>query len=175
MPLYLIFIRAINVGGNNIVKMKDFCESLTKLGFQNIRSYIQSGNIILESNLDLKDIEQKICAVLKKTTEKDIEIFLLSSDEFKKIIELNPFKNIEKSDEIKMYVTFTKAVDLCLHKDDKEGDAEIIEIKYNAIFSTVSKNAKHADLDKLIKSIYKGSTTTRNWNVIEKIAEIIEQ
>lgn len=47
---YLALFRGINVGGKNIVKMKELRELFTELGFVNVRSYIQSGNLLFTSD-----------------------------------------------------------------------------------------------------------------------------
>lgn len=46
---YIALLRGINVGGNNIIKMAELRECITGLGFKNVRTYIQSGNILFET------------------------------------------------------------------------------------------------------------------------------
>ena len=55
MNLFIALLRGINVFGHNIIKMNDLKQSLTSLGCQKIQTYIQSGNILFES--DHTDIE----------------------------------------------------------------------------------------------------------------------
>ena len=54
MKKYVAFLRGINVGGNNIISMNDLKNALTKNKFKNVNTYINSGNIVLESNDDKK-------------------------------------------------------------------------------------------------------------------------
>lgn len=61
---YVAFLRGINVGGNSIVKMLELKEAFIKSGFINVLTYINSGNVIFES--DEKDIER---------IEKKLKIF----------------------------------------------------------------------------------------------------
>jgi len=50
MIKYFAFLRAINVGGKNLIKMEDLKKIFESLGFKNVRTYIQSGNVIFESS-----------------------------------------------------------------------------------------------------------------------------
>lgn len=56
---YVALLRGINVGGHNKIKMADLREALKPLGLQNIRTYIQSGNILFEST-ESEEVLQKI-------------------------------------------------------------------------------------------------------------------
>ena len=49
MNTYVILLRGVNVGGKNILPMKDLCTLLQKHGFDNVKTYIQSGNVVLSS------------------------------------------------------------------------------------------------------------------------------
>lgn len=49
---YVLLLRGINVGGNNRVVMKELKEQLTKVGFQHVSSYINSGNLFFETELE---------------------------------------------------------------------------------------------------------------------------
>lgn len=60
MTLYIALLRGINVGGHNKIIMAQLKSSLEQLALQNIRTYIQSGNIIFESNESEEDLQTKI-------------------------------------------------------------------------------------------------------------------
>lgn len=58
--VYVCLLRGINVGGNNKVSMKELKVLMESHGFFNVETYINSGNIIFESDSDIHDIELKI-------------------------------------------------------------------------------------------------------------------
>ena len=62
MKKYIILLRGINVSGKNILSMSDLRQILNDLDFQNVQTYIQSGNIILESEVS----KVLICEKIKK-------------------------------------------------------------------------------------------------------------
>ena len=52
MPSYIAMLRGINVSGHNIVKMEQLRASFAALGFSNVKTYIQSGNVVFEATND---------------------------------------------------------------------------------------------------------------------------
>lgn len=88
MKTYIILFRAINVGGNNIVRMKELTNLLDSLGFQNVKSYIQSGNIVLKSENNPKS---KLVTAVEKQFGFTPEVFCLVEDELETAIKNNPF------------------------------------------------------------------------------------
>ena len=57
---YVSLLRGINVGGNNIIKMADLKECFNDMGFANVRTYIQSGNVLFTASESTKALERKI-------------------------------------------------------------------------------------------------------------------
>ncbi|MEI8091744.1 MAG: DUF1697 domain-containing protein [bacterium] len=59
MSIYVALLRGINVGGNNIIKMEDLRDTIAQAGFQSVKTYIQSGNVIFQSEITQKNIIEK--------------------------------------------------------------------------------------------------------------------
>src|SRR5690606_9783755 len=90
---YLVLLRGINVGGKNRVKMAELKQCFESLGFQNVSTYIQSGNIILESNQSAQTIAGLIENTLPKKFKLDsdiIKVFVYSRRQFTNIIKKAP-------------------------------------------------------------------------------------
>jgi len=87
---YLLLLRGINVGGNNHVAMPKLKKLLTDDAFNNVASYINSGNIFLMKDIAPWDAEQKIQAVLKKNFDFNIDFRLISKEEFMLDLEKAP-------------------------------------------------------------------------------------
>lgn len=88
---YLALLRGINVGGNKMIKMAELRECLEVAGFENVQTYIQSGNIIFESSENDRD---KITETIEKTITKDfghaVPAVVLSQDELEVIVDELP-------------------------------------------------------------------------------------
>src|SRR5437016_4169287 len=95
---YIAFLRAINVGGRT-VKMEELrriCGELPKL--QNVRTYIQSGNIVFESKeAGTKKLSQEIEKLLTKELGYDVPTIVKPLVDIEAMISINPFKKIEEN------------------------------------------------------------------------------
>jgi uncharacterized protein (DUF1697 family) len=92
---WIALLRGVNVGGTGKLPMADFRAALSAAGFGNVRSYIQSGNIILESELDHETIENRIKLVLQEEFGLDRPVLLRSVDQLRTALADNPFPQAE--------------------------------------------------------------------------------
>lgn len=88
---FVVLLRGINVSGKNKLPMVDLRQILSDLGFQNVKTYIQSGNVILESNESKSVICQKIKKGIKEKFGYDVPVIARTIPEWKKTIENYPF------------------------------------------------------------------------------------
>ena len=78
---YILLLRGINVGGKNKVSMQDLKVSLEEVGYQNVITYINSGNVIFDTNNDLKKIKSEIATILGRFPFP-IKYAILTKDEY---------------------------------------------------------------------------------------------
>jgi len=93
MATYLVLLRGINVGGKNKVPMAALKACLEDLGFENVATYIASGNVILDSKTSAKAVKAAIEAALPKAFKLDTEIInvaVLSRKQLKAVIDKRP-------------------------------------------------------------------------------------
>ncbi len=96
MKTYIALFRGINVGGNNILPMQELVAQLENIGLQNVRTYIQSGNVVFQSeekNTSL--LSNKIRAAIKKNHDFEPQVVLLELEEMEKAVGSNPFPEAE--------------------------------------------------------------------------------
>ena len=92
MNKYIAFLRAVNVGGHNKIKMEDLKNLLISLRYKNVQTVIQSGNVIFEtSDKNIKSITGKIENKLNGFMKKEIKVFVRTHSELAKIVKENPF------------------------------------------------------------------------------------
>ncbi len=176
---YIILLRGINVGGNNTVKMSDLKSCLENAGFKNVITYINSGNVIVES--EKKDLRKLTIEIEKLLTERfkiDLKIVLVDYPSYKAIIENAP-KWWNGSPEYRHYLLFIKppvtsesALKEC--GEPKEGiefmTAADGVIYSSALISEISKST----INKIVgKPIYK-QMTIRNYNTSLKLLKLME-
>lgn len=96
VSVYIALLRGINVGGKNIVKMQELRNTLAKLGFTNITTYIQSGNIVFESTKNTEQIQLEMEMIIEKDFGLIVPVIIRTVQEFQQIInELPKFPNDE--------------------------------------------------------------------------------
>lgn len=103
---YIAFLRGINVGGHN-VKMAELKSIFERLGFSNVRSYINSGNIFFSTDsVDRLGLTNKIEAALRKTLGYEVPTFLRTIEEVEAIIKKEPFSQVELTPDRRFCVVF---------------------------------------------------------------------
>jgi len=107
MVIYVSMIRGINIGAKK-VKMKKLKELYVSLDFKDVKTYIQSGNVVFKSQyLDLSYLRELIENKIGKVFGFDVKVLIRTNNDLKKVIEENPFK---KEDFKHLYITFLSDV-----------------------------------------------------------------
>ena len=104
-------LRGINVGGHKRVKMDELLSLYESLGFKNVETYLQSGNVVFSSpESDMSALAEKIEAGINRMLNISVAVLLRIPDELKRIIDGNPFLKEEGIDAGKLHVTFLSGV-----------------------------------------------------------------
>jgi uncharacterized protein (DUF1697 family) len=107
MKTSISILRGINVSGHNPIKMKALQEMYENLGFRNVRTYIQSGNVIFESDQpETGEIEKMISAEILNAFDFKVPVLVLQLEELKYISVHNDFILKRGEDISKLHVTF---------------------------------------------------------------------
>jgi len=92
---YVAFFRGINVGGKNIAKMSDLSQLFISLGFHDIKTYIQSGNVIFSSDMEQHLLIPVIEQAFKEQFGFSSAVVIRSDTEIENIVDLLPFREAE--------------------------------------------------------------------------------
>jgi uncharacterized protein (DUF1697 family) len=122
MSAYISFLRGVNMAGHNSIKMNDLAQLYKQLGYNNVSTFIQSGNVIFSSSPGLSEgeISSGIEEAIAREFNYIIPVMLRTIDEMKNIISVNPFLSEEHFDPSKMAVIF-------LH--DKPSEDQLRKVK----------------------------------------------
>lgn len=94
---FVAFLRGINVGGSNLLPMNELSEICAGIGFEEVRTYIQSGNVIFKSELPENKLKEKLEKALFKKKGKEIPVAIRSAAQLKTILSRNPFPKANPS------------------------------------------------------------------------------
>ena len=173
---YVALLRGINVGGHHKVPMPELKTEMKNLGFENIQTLLNSGNVLFEnSGTDSSHLEESISKHLETVFGFPIPVILRESDLILQLVQNNPFKDIAMTKDIRLYVSFLKkesSVKLTLPWSTEYGAYRILDVRDRTICSVlnlaVSQSPKAMDS---LEQQFGKDITTRNWNTILKIAE----
>ena len=183
---YVALLRGINVGGKNMIKMEKLRETFSSLGFENVKSYINSGNLIFEcrsphisKGVTDKSAEAEIAAKIHDAIVKDfgfdISVMVRSMAEIARIISDNPFEGQFENDK-DLHVFFLAEELSDEHSElllGKNSDTEMISIKGRTIYYLLRISIIDSVLGKgFIDKKLKVAATARNWRTVKKILEL---
>jgi len=179
MKTYIALLRGINVSGQKLIKMDLLKTVLKELEYQNIRTYIQSGNIVFDyKETDTKNLEQQITAHIEKHFGFQVPVTILTVDNLKAIISQNPYSKRDLTDPAQPYVAFLSET------PTKEGVTVLDTVKFGDDEYTIQGKsmyvlyAQSAGTSKLsnsaIENKLKVKSTMRNWKTVHKLIEMAE-
>lgn len=182
MKTYIALLRGINVSGQKKIKMADLRGFLEELAFQNIQTYIQSGNVIFEfPKSKHTDLEQKIKILVSEKYNFDVPIIIHEAEEFSKIRDRNPYFETGV-DTKKLYISFLSQIptkerieklnQFCIDKKIED----VFEIKGKEIHVNYLLKESHKSKlsNNLFERILQVRATTRNWRTLNKLIELTE-
>lgn len=173
---YVAFLRGINVGGKNKIKMETLREVFAALGFENVKTYINSGNVIFETR---KTDDKKLAAKIENAIEKEfalkIKVIVRSINEIENIIEINPFVGqFENDKDVHVFFLDEEMPDEkreMLLSNNSENETYFVQNREIFCLLKVSVLDSLMGKDYIAKKL-KVSATARNWRTVNKILEI---
>jgi uncharacterized protein (DUF1697 family) len=177
---YLALLRGINVGGNNIIKMADLKACFEDMGFKDVGTFIQSGNVLFKSaEKDKLKLTRKIEKALSERFNYKSRIVAITHKELKKIIEGTPKGFGKDLDTYRCDVIFLKEpltpAEAMKNVSIKEGVDTAYKGKYALYFSRLDSRAAQSYLTKIIKLPVYQNMTIRNWNTTTKLLALMEK
>ncbi len=171
---YIAFLRGINVGGHHKVPMVDLRSKLEKLGFENVLTLLNSGNVIFDAISDTtEELEKTISKHLEKVFGFPIPTIVRKSETIYSLLDKAPFKDVLLTKDIRLYVSFLKKdieANLQLPWTSDDNSFKIIDKIDKTVVSvldvSVSKTPKAMEV---VERYFGKDITTRNWNTIKRI------
>ena len=179
MIKHIAFLRAINVGGKKLIKMDELKKRFETLGFKNVRTYIQSGNVIFQSfTSDQNVLAKKIENLLQKNLSSVVLVFLRTVEELNAIVKFDPYQKQKFKLETKLYITFIKdGLKQKLKPPflSPKKDVELIGGNNREIYCiTPEIRGRYGFPNLFIEKEFGVKSTTRNWNTIIKVFNLMQ-
>jgi uncharacterized protein (DUF1697 family) len=177
MPTYISMLRGINVGGHNKVPMDQLRAMFEALGFEQVRTYIQSGNVVFKAaKSNPADFSARIEKKILAQFGFAVSVITRTPEEVHKAIQNNPFVKESKTEPAKVYIAFLSQA--------PAADA----VKKLEALATVSEQLRHAGGEvylyyrdgmgrakltgSVLEKVLAVTATARNWNTVTKLYEM---
>ena len=177
---YVALLRGINVGGKNRIKMADLKKCFEDLGFENVITYIQSGNVIFETDKSASSAAKQIETALPKKFKLDsdsIKTLVLSQKQFKTIIDKAPKEFGKKPDKYYYDFVFLKGItsEKAAREFESNPEVDTLWIGPGVIYHRrlTAKRTKSRMAKIVGKPVYK-NVTIRSWSTTSKILALID-
>ncbi len=178
MKTYVALLRGINVGGRNSLPMKELVALLEALGCKSVKTYIQSGNVVLQStDKATAQLSRNISLEIKKRRGFEPHVLLLEAKDLEQIIANNPFPEAE-TDPTYLHVGF-------LDRMPTNPDLEKLEslksanerfcLNDNVFYLHAPDGVGRSKLAANAEKLLGVAMTDRNWRTVERIRGMVRE
>ena len=179
MKICIALLRGINVGGKNLLPMKELLAMLGDLGARNIKTYIQSGNAVFVSkDKNTSQLANQIRAEIKKRRGFDPHVLLLEFEDMERVIQHNPFPAEAEADPKALHAGFLAAAPerpdlktLESLKSDSERFRLIGKVFYLFAPEGVGRSKLAAKAERLLGV----PMTDRNWRTVVTLWQMAQE
>ena len=174
---YISMLRGINVSGQKKIKMADLRAMYVSLDFEEVESYIQSGNVVFETaETDTAILEQKIKAAIADTFSFDVSVMVRTAAYFADLVDNHPF--FDEKEELKLFhVTFLAKApepEAIQSSADFPRKNERFHIDGDKIYLYFPDGYGRTKLsNNFFERKLKVSATTRNWRTVLKLYDMV--
>lgn len=173
MQTFVLLLRGVMPTGRNKVPMIELRKALEIVGFTNVRTYIQSGNVVLQSNSDPSSIQKQVHDVIAQEIGANISVIARTPEQIKRILECNPFR---LEDSVRTYFSmleFPPAESLVKELQYITFAPDTVAIIDNTIYTLYA--TRHSDSkfnNNFFERKLKVVATTRNFNTLSHLLEM---
>lgn len=179
MKKYVILLRGINVGGKNKVSMAELKLGLQALGCSNVSTYINSGNVLVQTTMSPETLSQKIEALLPKRFKLDssiIRVLVLTEAQLRAVVRNKPAGFGDQPDKYHSDAIFLMGIGIkeaMAVFSPREGVDTIWPGKGVIYSQRLSSERTKTRLGKIVGTPAYKSMTIRNWNTTTKLLELL--
>ncbi|MEK3916904.1 DUF1697 domain-containing protein [Paenibacillus sp. FSL H7-0331] len=171
MTIYIALLRGINVGGKNKIKMAELKNSFEALGLERVKTYINSGNVLFESQLSEAVLREQIEQAVHRDYGIALTVILRTAQELEQMIEHCPFSLDTLLAGESIHVSFllqAPTEDQIIYLSRIQSEKDEFQIQGRDLYLWFRQSILDSKLASHIPK-FEDSATTRNWNTILKL------
>jgi uncharacterized protein (DUF1697 family) len=179
MRRFVALLRGINVGGRNQIGMADLCELAAGLGWSDIRTYVQSGNMVFGADGDPPKLERELELRLEQGFGLKVAVIVRPAESWSDIVRGNPFRQAAEADPSRLLLYLSKlpqqpGAEAALRERAEGGEA--VAVVDEALWIHFPHGLARSKLVPVLVDRLLGSQSTgRNWRTVLKIQALLQQ
>ena len=175
MPRHIVLLRGINLGPRNRIAMPELREALEEAGFDDVQTYVQSGNVVLSSSDSAADVARNVELRISKSFELDIDVVVRTRAQLAKVVERNPLAKVANNPK-RYQVSFLSAkpsAAVMRKLEEAAAEKERVVLLGREIYAWHPEGVGRSPLWTLLAGRGLGVTATaRNWTTVTKLLEL---
>lgn len=174
---HAIFLRGINLGSHNRILMPGLREALERSGFEEPRTYLQSGNVVVDSDLTPTALEQAVADVITEEFGLDIAVLAMAAPALAAVVDGNPYRSQAAADPTRVHAMFAAPMPAAAALGSIETDRYLPE-EFSpgpgVIYLHLPNGLGRAKLPEALGRVATASTVTvRNWRTVDALAAMV--
>jgi uncharacterized protein (DUF1697 family) len=175
VPRHVVLLRGINLGSRNRIAMPKLREALAEAGFDDVKTHLQSGNVILTSSAKPETVARKCEKLIEERFGFDVAVVVRSRAELARVVKRNPLSKVA-TDPKRYQVTFlSKKLAPKVVRELKEAaaDSEQVVVSGREVYAWHPRTIARSRLWNRLAGKDLGVTaTSRNWTTVEALLEL---
>jgi uncharacterized protein (DUF1697 family) len=175
---HVVLLRGINIGARNRIAMGELREALEDAGFKDVRTYLQSGNVVLESTAKSESVARKCERVIAKRFGLEIAVVARTRADLTRIVKRNPLGKVAK-DPKRYQVSFLSAklpAKVVRELEAAAAESEQVVVSGREIYAWHPKTIARSRLWTMLAGKGLGVTaTSRNWTTVEALLALADE
>jgi uncharacterized protein (DUF1697 family) len=170
---YAIFLRAINVGKHNRITMEALRALLGPLGYRDVKTYLQSGNLVLDADESSVEVTARLEEALVGAGLRNASVIARTQDELLDLLASAPFAEYDPA-QYRRYVTFLAAPLAPKMAQTISIEPGLVTVRPGELLAVNSIAMPNPNFNRLINRDLGVASTTRYWNVVEAVTALLD-
>jgi len=173
----IVFLRGINLGSRNRISMAELRAALTDFGYEDVRTHLQSGNVLLTTAAMPAKLQRDIGREIAKRFGIDVEVVVRTRAELAAVVKRDPLGDVatNRSRYLVNFLAAKPAAAAVRELNKADVSPEQFVVSGRELYAWLPGGVQRSKLNPLIERTLGVSATARNWNTVERLLELADE
>jgi uncharacterized protein (DUF1697 family) len=169
----VVLLRGINVGGHKRISMADLRALLSARGYEDVQTYLQSGNAVVSSDRKPADAERDISAAIASELGHEVDVVVRTGKQMATVVANDPFADVRDDHRFHqaLFLAGRPDADVIAKLEGTDFSPERLVVQPGVLHAWCPDGVQNSPLLKALTTL-RTSATARNWRTVEKLAEM---